>query len=112
MPEPTYILGAILVAGAITWALRAVPFMMLAPLRSSQLLAYLGVRMPVGIMAILAVYTLQGTELTSAGALVPVVVALAATIGLHLWRGQMIISIFGGTAVCVALSSVLASFAS
>lgn len=106
MPEPGYILSAILIAGLITWMLRAVPFMMLASLRNSRLLAYIGERMPVGIMAILAVYTLQGTELTSFSAVGATIIALGVTIGLHIWRRQMILSIFGGTAVYVVLASV------
>lgn len=110
MPEPGYILGAILVAGAVTWVLRAVPFVMLAPLRNSDLLAYLGERMPVGIMAILALYTLQGTAVTDLAQLVPTVTALVVTVGLHLWRGQMIISIFGGTAVYVLLASLITAY--
>lgn len=108
MPDPGYILAAILVAGAVTWALRAVPFMVLSPLRNSDLLAYLGARMPVGIMAILAVYTLKGTAVTDLKAVLPVICALATTIGLHLWRGQMILSIFGGTALYVLLASLTA----
>jgi branched-subunit amino acid transport protein len=33
MPDSQYLLAAVLVASAITWALRAVPFALLAPLR-------------------------------------------------------------------------------
>jgi len=109
VPEPGYILAAILVAGAVTWALRAVPFVMLAPLRNSALLAYLGERMPVGIMAILALYTLQGTNVTNIAEIVPTITALVVTVALHLWRGQMIVSIFGGTAVYVLLASLIAA---
>lgn len=105
MPEPAYILAAVLVAGAITWTLRAAPFVMLAPLRNSQLLAYLGERMPVGIMLILAAYTVQDAGLGQLATALPVVIALAVTVALHLWRGQMILSIFGGTGVYVALLS-------
>lgn len=108
MPEPGYILAVILISGAITWALRAIPFVMLAPLRNSQLLTYLGERMPAGIMLILAIYTLQGADVTQSAHLVPILGGLAATVGLHLWRGQMIVSIFAGTAVYVALASALA----
>jgi len=105
VPEPAYILAAVLVAGAITWTLRAAPFVMLAPLRNSQLLAYLGERMPVGIMLILAAYTVQDAGWGQLAAALPVAIALAATVALHIWRGQMILSIFAGTGVYVALLS-------
>ena len=105
MPEPAYIISAVAVAGLITWLLRAAPFVMLAPLRNSELLAYLGLRMPVGIMLILAVYTVQDVPLGQVSALAPVLIALAVTVALHLWRGKMTVSIFGGTGVYVALLS-------
>jgi branched-subunit amino acid transport protein AzlD len=107
--DPWYVLSAVLVSAAVTWTLRAAPFAMLAPLRHSALLAYIGDRMPVGVMVILAAYTLRDTDpvvLTSAG---PAVLALAITIGLHLWRGSMTLSIFAGTAAYVLVTSVIAA---
>jgi branched-subunit amino acid transport protein AzlD len=107
--DPWYVLSAVLVSAAVTWTLRAAPFAMLAPLRHSALLAYIGDRMPVGVMVILAAYTLRDTEpgvLTSAG---PAALALAITIGLHLWRGSMTLSIFAGTAAYVLVTSVFAA---
>lgn len=109
MADPWYVLSAVLVSAAVTWTLRAAPFAMLAPLRHSALLAYIGDRMPVGVMVILAAYTLRDTDpvvLASAG---PAVLALAITIGLHLWRGSMTLSIFAGTAAYVLVTSVIAA---
>lgn len=109
MADPWYVLSAVLVSAAVTWTLRAAPFAMLAPLRHSALLAYIGDRMPVGVMVILATYTLHDTDpvvLTSAG---PAALALAITIGLHLWRGSMTLSIFAGTAAYVLVTSVIAA---
>lgn len=109
MADPWYVLSAVLVSAAVTWTLRAAPFAMLAPLRHSALLAYIGDRMPVGVMVILAAYTLRETDpvvLSSAG---PAALALAITIGLHLWRGSMTLSIFAGTAAYVLVTSVIAA---
>ena len=109
MTDPWYVVSAVLVSAAVTWTLRAAPFAMLAPLRHSALLAYIGDRMPVGVMVILAAYTLRDTDtvvLTSAG---PAALALAITIGLHLWRGSMTLSIFAGTAAYVLVTSVIAA---
>lgn len=108
MPEHLRILTAILLAGAITWGLRAAPFALLAPLRDSALLADLGRWMPAGIMLILVVHTLGDLDPTSAVAVGPVAVALAVTVGLHLWRRNLTLSIFAGTAVHVGLASGLA----
>lgn len=108
MPEPDwrYLLAGVLIAGGITWAMRALPFAVIAPLRESRLVAYLGERMPVGIMAILAVYTLPDVEYAKAGAAVSVLVALAITVGLQVWRHNATLSVFAGTATCVLLSSL------
>lgn len=59
MPEPGYIVAAVLISSGVTWALRAAPFAVLAPLRHSALLPYLNENMPVGIMTILVFYTVR-----------------------------------------------------
>lgn len=108
MYDPWYILAGVLISAAITWTLRALPFAMLAPLRRSELLAYLGERLPVGIMLVLAVYTMRDLEIANLASGPPAIVALIITIGLQLWRGNMMLSIFVGTAINVVLASSLA----
>ncbi|MBW1597026.1 branched-chain amino acid transporter permease [Streptomyces sp. JJ38] len=106
MPDTGYAVAAVLVAAAVTWALRALPFAALAPLRASGTVRYLSTRMPAGVMVILVVYCLHDVEVTQARALAPLV-ALAATVALHVrWRNAML-SILGGTVVHVALASTL-----
>lgn len=102
MPDVSYILSALAVIMAVTFALRAVPFAVIAPLRSSALVHYLGAHMPVGIMLILAVYTLRNVSIAPAS-LGPAVAALGVTIGLHLWRRHALLSIVGGTAAYMVL---------
>jgi len=109
MSDPRYVAIAILISASITWGLRALPFAMLAPLRDSRLLAFLSDRMPAGIMFILAAYTVRSTDLTALTSVGPPLLALAVTIGLHLWRGSMTLSIFGGVAVYVVLASTIAA---
>lgn len=62
LPEPGYLVAAVLVSAAITWNLRAVPFALLAPLRSSRAVAHLGEAMPLGVMLILVGYTLRNAR--------------------------------------------------
>lgn len=106
MPDTTYLVAAVLVSATVTWALRALPFAVLAPMRASGTVRYLSTRMPVGIMVILVVYCLRDLPLTHAGAAAPLA-ALAVTVGLHLWRRNALLSILGGTAVHVALASTV-----
>ncbi|MGW0765558.1 branched-chain amino acid transporter permease [Streptomyces sp. NPDC002676] len=106
MPDTTYLVAAVLVAAAVTWALRALPFAALAPLRASGTVRYLSTRMPAGIMVILVVYCLRDLPVTHARVLAPLA-ALAVTVGLHLWRRNALLSILGGTVVHVVLASTV-----
>ena len=92
----------------MTWGLRAAPFAVLAPLRGSAVVAILRRHMPLGVLCILAAYTLRDVPTGSPAAALPFVVAVAVTVGLHLWRRHMLLSIAVGTAVHVTLATVLA----
>lgn len=107
MPDAAYLASAVAVAAAVTWALRALPFALLVPLRRSKVVPYLAAAMPVGVMAILVVHTLRHTPLTAPPHGAAVGIALAVTVALHLWRRNVVLSIFGGTAVHVLLVSVV-----
>lgn len=104
MPDVSYVLAALAVIMAVTFVLRALPFAVIAPLRSSALVHYLGAHMPVGIMLILAIYTLRDVS-SAPASLVPAGVALAVTVGLHLWRSHALLSIVGGTAAYMVLAN-------
>ncbi|MEW2490035.1 AzlD domain-containing protein [Streptomyces sp. NPDC048411] len=106
MPDAPYLITAVTVSAAVTWALRAVPFAALAPLRSSKTIEYLSTRMPAGVMVILLVYCLRDLPLTESRALAPLA-ALTVTVGLHIWRRNALLSILGGTAVHVLLASMV-----
>lgn len=104
MPETPYLIAAVAVSTAVTWALRALPFVALAPLRASSTVRYLSTRMPVGVMVLLLAYCLRDVPVTDIGGLAPLA-ALAITVGLHLWRRNALLSILGGTTVHVVLAS-------
>ncbi len=105
MPEPGYVAAVVGLAAALTWALRAAPFAVLAPMRRSAVVGYLSRHMPLGVMLILAVYTLRDVPTTTVAAALPFVAAVAVTLGLHLWRHNALLSILAGTAVHVALAT-------
>lgn len=102
-----YLIAILAVAGLVTVLLRAVPFALLAPIRESRLIKWLGRRMAVDIMAILSVYTMMDVAWSDLQATVPTLVALVVTVGLHLWKHNLMISILSGTVVCIALSAVV-----
>lgn len=108
MPETWYLLAVMAIGFGITFALRAVPFVALRPLRDSRLVAAMAVWMPVGILAILSVSTL----LTSVGAessrVLPALVAAAVTIAAHLLGGRRtLLSVGLGTATFVVLVNLM-----
>ena len=107
MPHTPYLLAAVAVSAAVTWGLRALRFTALAPLRASAAVGYLSARMPLGVMVILLGYTLRNLPLGDPGRALPDILALAATVGLHLWRRNAVLSILGGTAIHVALTTAL-----
>ncbi|MGF1427239.1 branched-chain amino acid transporter permease [Kitasatospora sp. LaBMicrA B282] len=106
MPDTPYLLAAVAVSAAVTWALRALPFAVLRPLRASATVRYLSSRMPAGVMVILLAYCLRDLPLTELRVAAPLA-ALATTVGLHLWRRDALLSILGGTTVNVVLTSTL-----
>ncbi|ELS54580.1 branched-chain amino acid transporter permease [Streptomyces viridochromogenes] len=106
MSDTHYAVAAVLVAAAVTFALRALPFAALTPLRASMTVQYLSLRMPAGLMVVLLAYCLRDLPLTHARALAPLA-ALGVTVGLHLWRRNALLSIIGGTAVHVVLVSTV-----
>jgi branched-subunit amino acid transport protein AzlD len=107
VPETPYILAAILISAAITWALRAVPFAFVVPMRRSAVLPYLNEYMPPGIMVILVFYTVRDTPVSITPLTVAVAAGLITTAGLHLWRQNATLSVLGGTAAHVVLASTL-----
>jgi len=103
VPDNGYIALMVGVSAAITWALRALPFAALAPLRASRVVKYLGLHMPVGVMVILAIYTLRTLASETKVQVLWLILAVAVTAGLHVWRNSALLSILVGTACYVTL---------
>ena len=106
MPDNGYIARMVVVSAGITWALRALPFAALAPLRASRAVTYLGLHMPVGVMVILAIYTVGTVVGETKSHVLWLIIAVAVTAGLHVWRSQALLSILVGTACYVTLMTV------
>ena len=107
MLDTSYLVVAVALAAAITFALRALPSAVIEALRASRLAGELAVRMPAGLMLILVVYLLRDVPTkTSAAAAVTAAAALVVVV-LHLWRSNALLSIFAGTAVYVLATNLL-----
>ena len=107
MPDAGQILLTLLVIFAVTYALRLAPFVALRRVRDSAVVDHLARTMPLGVMAILVVYTLSTVDLTAAPHGLPELAGVGVTAALHLWRRNAMLSIVGGTGTYMALLAVL-----
>lgn len=108
MPETGYLLAVMGIGFAITFALRAAPFVILQPLRDSRAVATMALWMPVGILAILTVSTLRTSLEAGPDRLVPAAIATAVTAAVHLLGGRRtVLSVGLGTATFVVLVNLV-----
>ncbi len=94
----------ILVAAAITFGLRLVPFLAVNRMRDSKDLERLAALMPGGIMIILVAYTLADPG--RQGPLWSWLAAIAATVGVHLWRRSPLLTMLVGIGVYAGLATL------
>ena len=97
--------GALLVAvvAGVTALIRFLPFVVFGGGRPTpRFIVYLAGVLPCAIMAMLVVYCLRNVDVLHFAYGLPELIAIAVTIGLHLWKKQMLLSIACGT-VCYML---------
>ncbi len=86
-----------------TMATRFLPFLIFSGKRPTPaFIQYLGKALPAAIFGMLVVYCLKNVSILTGTHGLPELIAIAATVGLHLWKKQMLVSIAGGT-VCYML---------
>lgn len=82
---------------------RFLPFLVFRPKRPTpRYIQYLGRVLPGAIFAMLIIYCLRDVSLLQGSHGLPELIAIAVTVGLHLWKRQMLLSIAGGT-ICYML---------
>lgn len=92
---------AICILGTMTT--RFLPFLVFSGKRPTpKFIQYLGRALPSAIFGMLVIYCLKNVSLLTGSHGLPELIAIAATVGLHLWKKQMLLSIAGGT-VCYML---------
>lgn len=92
---------AICILGTMTT--RFLPFLIFSGRRPTpKFIQYLGKALPSAIFGMLVIYCLKNVSLFVGSHGLPELIAIAVTVGLHLWKKQMLLSIAGGT-VCYML---------
>ena len=98
--------AVLLPVGIVTVLLRELPFSAKKWMKDSEFFSLLGMMMPVGVMTILVVYAVAG-QADGTGGLWPVLLGVLVTVGLHRWKRDSGLSIFGGTAFYMLLVNVV-----
>lgn len=98
-----HILLSILVPAALTFGLRALPFLLLNKRVLPKRIEYLGNVFPMAIMATLVVYCLKSIPETAWQDNLILLAGVAVTAIVHLWKKSSILSITVGTVVYMVL---------
>lgn len=94
----TQLILMIAVASACTFATRLFPFALFGGKKEvPKFIKYLGNVLPVAILGILIVYCLRDFEKGSINYILPQIIAVALTAGIHLWKKNTLLSIAVGT---------------
>lgn len=99
---------SILVMAGVTFLTRLLPFLLFG--RGGQpprVVVYLGSVLPPAVIAMLIIYCLRNIDLFSGTHGLPELLCVAVVAVLHLWKGNNLLSIFGGTILYMVLIQVV-----
>lgn len=86
-----------------TMLTRFLPFMVFSGKRPTpKYVQYLGKALPTAVFGMLVVYCLKNVSILTGSHGIPELIAIAVTVGIHLWKRKMLLSVAGGT-VCYML---------
>jgi len=98
-----YSVAVIAICAAITFFERLLPFLVFRKGSVPFIIRYLGRILPMAVIAALVVYCLRGMSFASPGGWLPSLVGVAVTAGLHLWKGNTLLSVLCGTVAYMLL---------
>lgn len=95
---------SIAVMAAVTFLTRALPFLLFdRGTQPPKLVLYLGKVLPPAVIAMLIVYCLRTVSFAQPAGWAPQLIAAAVVVGLHVWKHNNLLSIFGGTVLYMVL---------
>ena len=105
-PVQTIIMILAVMAG--TQLTRWLPFLLFPEdKKPPEMVLYLGKVLPAAVMGLLVVYCLRNTNFLQVPHGAPEILAVAAVAALHRWKGNVLVSIAGGTALYMLLVQVI-----
>lgn len=98
------LVASIIVIALVTYLVRLLPFIIFGGKRQTpEWITYLGRFLPPAVMGMLIVYSVKDTAFLHLNTSFPVIVAICATILIHVWKRNNLISILGGTGLYMLL---------
>lgn len=95
---------AIIAMALVTYGIRLGPFILFGGGKQTpEWVRYIGGVLPPAVMGMLIVYSLKHIEFLKISSSLPVLIAIAVTTVLHLWKRNNLLSILSGTAVYMFL---------
>lgn len=95
-----------LVAALVIFATRLFPFALFSKREPPLILRFVEKYIPPMIMAILLIYCLKDVNFAARPFGLPQLIALLVTVASYLWKGNSMVSIFGGTIVFMLLQKL------
>ncbi len=103
-----YTFLTIMVCAILTFATRAVPFVLFGRGdEPPEIVKYLGKMLPPAVMSVLIIYCVRNVDITSWQQVLPQVISIALVVVLHIWRRNNLLSIGGGTLCYMLLIQVI-----
>jgi branched-subunit amino acid transport protein AzlD len=96
-------LAITLLLACITFFTRLLPFLLFKGSQPPKILAYIGGNLPPAVMIILVLYCLKDVRWLSGPHGLPELIGIAVVTTLHAWRGNVLLSIGGGTITYMVL---------
>ena len=107
MNNTMYPIAVIGVIAAVTWALRAFPFLLFGNRPLPKVIRYLGKALPPAIMTVLVIYCLRDISFGQSPFGIPELAACALVVILQVLRKNMYLSIVAGTVCYMILIRVM-----
>jgi branched-subunit amino acid transport protein AzlD len=98
-----YLAGAVLAMTAVTYLLRAVPFLFFGRREPPAIVSYVARYMPPVIMTVLVLNSFKGLRFDRPPHGLPELASAAVVAALQAWRRNALLSIIGGTALYMVL---------